>query len=161
MKHITSWPGRKKLHGIYKETRLQAFKWRPTALKGLAAYSKQLCSLLQINHRHTSIMGDGRMRKSVKFTGLIHHSLNVSYFSSITVWPLLLVSSTIIFSSSGSRTWGADSLREPVVKINYKMSNSKILLGHFKDYYFIHCMTKVYQFPFPPSLHTHKLLTRF
>ena len=80
-----------------------------------------------------------------------------SYFSSITVWPLLLVSSTIIFSSSGSRTWGADSLREPVVKINYKMSNSQILLGHFKDYYFIHCMIHLHNqgvslsiSPFPP-----------
>lgn len=80
-----------------------------------------------------------------------------SYFSSITVWPLLLVSSTIIFSSSGSRTWGADSLREPVVKINYIMSKSQILLGHFKDDYFIHCMTDLHDqgvslsiFPFPP-----------
>lgn len=80
-----------------------------------------------------------------------------SYFSSITVWPLLLVSSTIIFSSSGSRTWGADSLREPIAKTNYKMSNSQILLGHFKDYYFIHCMIHLddqgispSNSPFPP-----------
>lgn len=38
---------------------------------------------------------------------------DAAYFSSITVCPLLLISSTMIFSSSGSRTWGADSLREP------------------------------------------------
>lgn len=75
-----------------------------------------------------------------------------SYFSSITVWPLLLVSSTIIFSSSGSRTWGADSLREPVVKINYEMSNSQIPLEHFKDYSFIHCMIHPHDQGIPLSI---------
>ena len=33
------------------------------------------------------------------------------YFSSMTVWPLLFISSTMIFSSSGSRTWGMHSFR--------------------------------------------------
>lgn len=49
-------------------------------------------------------------------TGRLHTRLRekgAAYFSSITVCPLLLISSTMIFSSSGSRTWGADSLREP------------------------------------------------
>lgn len=34
-----------------------------------------------------------------------------TYFSSITVCPLLFISSTMIFSSSGSRTWGTHSFR--------------------------------------------------
>lgn len=39
-----------------------------------------------------------------------------THFSSVTVWPLLRVSSMMIFSSSGRRTWGMESLREPVYK---------------------------------------------
>lgn len=39
------------------------------------------------------------------------HSTVYTYFSSITVCPLLFISSTMIFSSSGSRTWGTHSFR--------------------------------------------------
>lgn len=39
-----------------------------------------------------------------------------THFSSMMVWPLLLVSSTMSFSSSGSKTWGTESLRAPTDK---------------------------------------------
>lgn len=39
-----------------------------------------------------------------------------THFSSMMVWPLLLVSSTMSFSSSGSKTWGMESLRAPTGK---------------------------------------------
>lgn len=47
-----------------------------------------------------------------------------TYFSSMTVWPLLRVSSMMIFSSSGRRTWGMESLREPVYK-NYSSGRKR------------------------------------
>lgn len=49
---------------------------------------------------------------------------SLAYFSSVTVWPLLLVSSMMIFSSSGRRTWGMESLREPVCK-NYSSGRKR------------------------------------
>lgn len=39
-----------------------------------------------------------------------------THFSSMMVWPLLLVSSMMSFSSSGSKTWGMESLRAPTDK---------------------------------------------
>ena len=44
--------------------------------------------------------------------GLAHST----HFSSMMVWPLLLVSSMMSFSSSGSKTWGTESLRAPTDK---------------------------------------------
>lgn len=39
-----------------------------------------------------------------------------THFSSMIVWPLLLVSSMMSFSSSGSKTCGSESLRAPTNK---------------------------------------------
>lgn len=39
-----------------------------------------------------------------------------THFSSMMVWPLLLVSSMMSFSSSGSKTCGTESLRAPTNK---------------------------------------------
>lgn len=49
-----------------------------------------------------------------------------THFSSMMVWPLLLVSSMMSFSSSGSKTWGTESLREPTDKIGRRQERGEL-----------------------------------
>lgn len=75
--------------------------------RGPHALMRRVCPSVQAWSARTFFPAPGNIRKGLASS---------THFSSMMVWPLLLVSSTMSFSSSGSKTWGTESLRAPTDK---------------------------------------------